>query len=166
MKNSKFEINILPQINDITSNSIDEIINSIKANYNLLRKDAHILLNASIDKNLSKPTIYYNLIFFIEISLKYYLIVVSELNIEDVEKIGHDIYRLIEVSKQYNKMFEKLKFLLNRIKNGNNKIDLSKYYNYKYNKEIGIIPLIFDLKINNNEKIIVEEVIEWLDLHI
>ena len=91
----------------------------------------------------------------------------SELNVEKVENYGHDIYRLIEVSKQYNASFEKLRFLLDKIKDRNNKkVNLSKYYNYKYNKEIGEMPLIFDLEINGNERKIVKEGIEWLSSHI
>ena len=37
---------------------------------------------------------------------------------------------------------------------------------YKYNKEIGETPLIFEPEISSNEKKNVKEVIEWLDLHI
>ena len=46
------------------------------------------------------------------------------------------------------------------------KVDLSKYYNYKYNKEIGETPLIFESEISRNERKNVKEVIEWLSLHI
>ena len=167
MINRKFDIKVLPEIQDITCNSVNNILDEIKENYKLLRSDSYTLLNASLNCNLSKSTIYYNLIFYVEISIKYYLIVVSKLNIEGVERYGHDIYRLIVASKYYNASFEKLRFLLDRIKDRNNKkVDLSKYYNYKYNKEIGEMPLIFEPEISSSEKKIVKEVIEWLSLQI
>lgn len=167
MRNNKFQINTLPDIQDIINSSANNILDEIKENYKMLRDDAREILNVSLNNSLSKPTIYYNLIFYVEISIKYYLIVMSELNVEKVENYGHDIYRLIEVSKQYNASFEKLRFLLDKIKDRNNKkVNLSKYYNYKYNKEIGEMPLIFDLEINGNERKIVKEVIEWLSSHI
>lgn len=167
MRNNKFQINTLPDIQDITNSSVNNILDEIKENYKTLRDDAREILNVSLNNSLSKPTIYYNLIFYVEISIKYYLIVMSELNVEKVENYGHDIYRLIEVSKQYNASFEKLRFLLDKIKDRNNKkVNLSKYYNYKYNKEIGEMPLIFDLEINGNERKIVKEGIEWLSSHI
>lgn len=167
MRNNKFQINTLPDIQDITNSSANNILDEIKENYKTLRDDAREILNVSLNNSLSKPTIYYNLIFYVEISIKYYLIVMSELNVEKVENYGHDIYRLIEISKQYNASFEKLRFLLDKIKDRNNKkVNLSKYYNYKYNKEIGEMPLIFDLEINGNERKIVKEVIEWLSSHI
>lgn len=167
MRNNKFQINTLPDIQDITNSSANNILDEIKENYKTLRDDAREILNVSLNNSLSKPTIYYNLIFYVEISIKYYLIVMSELNVEKVENYGHDIYRLIEISKKYNASFEKLRFLLDKIKERNNKkVNLSKYYNYKYNKEIGEMPLIFDLEINGNERKIVKEVIEWLSSHI
>lgn len=167
MRNNKFQINTLPDIQDITNSSANNILDEIKENYKTLRDDAREILNVSLNNSLSKPTIYYNLIFYVEISIKYYLIVMSELNVEKVENYGHDIYRLIEVSKQYNASFEKLRFLLDKIKDRNNKkVNLSKYYNYKYNKEIGEMPLIFDLEISGNERKIVKEGIEWLSSHI
>lgn len=167
MRNNKFQINTLPDIQDITNSSANNILDEIKENYKTLRDDAREILNVSLNNSLFKPTIYYNLIFYVEISIKYYLIVMSELNVEKVENYGHDIYRLIEVSKQYNASSEKLRFLLDKIKDRNNKkVNLSKYYNYKYNKEIGEMPLIFDLEINGNERKIVKEGIEWLSSHI
>lgn len=121
MRNNKFQINTLPDIQDIINSSANNILDEIKENYKMLRDDAREILNVSLNNSLSKPTIYYNLIFYVEISIKYYLIVMSELNVEKVENYGHDIYRLIEVSKQYNASFEKLRFLLDKIKDRNNK---------------------------------------------
>lgn len=74
---------------------------------------------------------------------------------------------MIALAKQFNNSFEKLRFLLDKIKDKSNiKVDLSKYYNYKYNKEIGETPLIFEPEISGNERKNVKEVIEWLNLHI
>lgn len=167
MINSKFDIKSLPKIQDIACNNVNKILDNIKDNYKLLKCDAYNLVIASLNYNLTKSTIYYNLLYYVEISIKYYLIVASELNVEEVEKYGHDIYRLISLAKQFNNSFEKLRFLLEKIKDkSNKKVDLSKYYNYKYNKEIGETPLIFEPEMSSNERKNVKEVIEWLNLHI
>ena len=167
MINSRFDIKSLPEIQDIACNNVNKILDNIKDNYKLLKSDAYNLVIASLNYNLTKSTIYYNLLYYVEISIKYYLIVASELNVEEVEKYGHDIYRLIALAKQFNISFEKLRFLLDKIKDkSNKKVDLSKYYNYKYNKEIGETPLIFEPEISSNERKNVKEVIEWLNLHI
>lgn len=167
MINSKFDIKSLPEIQDIACNNVNKILDNIKDNYKLLKCDAYNLVIASLNYNLTKSTIYYNLLYYVEISIKYYLIVASELNIEEVEKYGHDIYRLVAVAKQFNGSFEKLRFLLDKIKDKSiKKVDLSKYYNYKYNKEIGEKPLIFEPEISSNERKNVKEGIEWLSLHI
>ncbi len=164
---NKFDVALLPEIQDITSNCIDNTLDDIKEDYRLLKEESYTLLNYSISSNLSKATTYYNLIFYVEISIKYYLILTSELSIEKIERYGHDIYRLIDVCKQCDNSFEKLRFLLEKIKDKNNKkVNLSKYYNFKYNKEIGELPLIFELKISNYERKIVKEVVEWVNLHI
>lgn len=167
MINSKFDIKSLPEIQDIACNNVNKILDNIKDNYKLLKCNAYNLVIASLNYNLTKSTIYYNLLYYVEISIKYYLIVASELNVEEVEKYGHDIYRLISLAKQFNNSFEKLRFLLEKIKDkSNKKVDLSKYYNYKYNKGIGETPLIFEPEISSNERKNVKEVIEWLNLHI
>lgn len=167
MIKNNLDVKVLPEINEITYNSVDNILNEIKENYRLLKEDAYTLLNISLNSNLSKATIYYNLIYYVEISIKYYLIIVSDLNVEQVERYGHDLYRLIAVCKQYDASFEEIRFLLDKIKDKNNKkIDLSKYYNFKYNKEIGAKPLIFIKEIDISERRIVKEVIKWVKLHI
>lgn len=167
MINSRFDIKSLPEIQGIACNNVNKILDNIKDNYKLLKSDAYNLVIVSLNYNLTKSTIYYNLLYCVEISIKYYLIVVSELNVEEVEKYGHDIYRLIALAKQFNISFEKLRFLLDKIKDkSNQKVDLSKYYNYKYNKAIGETPLIFESEISSNERKNVKEVVEWLNLHI
>lgn len=92
MINSKFDIKSLPEIEDIACNNVNKILDNIKDNYKLLKCDAYNLVIASLNYNLTKSTIYYNLLYYVEISIKYYLIVASELNVEEVEKYGHDIY--------------------------------------------------------------------------
>ena len=167
MINSKFDISQLPDIQDITGNCVDNTLDNVKKNYRLIKEESYILLNASLNFNLSKAMTYYNLIFYVEISTKYYLIIKSELSIEKIEGYGHDIYRLLAICKKYDVSFEKLRFLLDKIKDKNNKkVNLSKYYNVKYNKCVGELPLIFESKISSNEKKIVKEVIEWLSSHI
>lgn len=63
MRNNKFQINTLPDIQDITNSSANNILDEIKENYKTLRDDAREILNVSLNNSLSKPTIYYNLIF-------------------------------------------------------------------------------------------------------
>ena len=70
MRNNKFQINTLPDIQDITNSSANNILDEIKENYKTLRDDAREILNVSLNNSLSKPTIYYNLIFYVEKSLK------------------------------------------------------------------------------------------------
>ena len=167
MINRKFDIKSLPEIQDVAYKNINKIIDDIKENYKLVKDDAYKLLTISLNYNLIKSTIYYNLLFYVEISIKYYLVVASELNVEEVEKYGHDIYRLIEAAKQFDVSFEELRFLLDKIKDKfNKKVNLSKYYHYKYNKEIGETPLIFEPEISSNEMKNVKEVIRWISLHI
>lgn len=58
MRNNKFQINTLPDIQDITNSSANNILDEIKENYKTLRDDAREILNVSLNNSLSKPTIY------------------------------------------------------------------------------------------------------------
>ena len=89
MINSKFDISQLPDIQDITGNCVDNTLDNVKKNYRLIKEESYILLNASLNFNLSKAMTYYNLIFYVEISTKYYLIIKSELSIEKIENLSN-----------------------------------------------------------------------------
>lgn len=57
--------------------------------------------------------------------------------------------------------------MINKIKGkSNEKLEFSKYYNFKYNKEIGNNNLVFTQQLTSLDLAIITEVIEWLDLHI
>jgi len=167
MINNEFDIEELPIFKTIIEESIADSLNEVKENYKLLMSDAYKLASYSLNEKLYLPTAYYNLLFYVEISLKYYLLIQSELTITQIENYGHNIPLLINKIKKKNKSIERLKFLISKIKMKNGKkLDITKYYNYKYNKEMGNAPLIFDFEMNKNEQNMIKEVIEWVSSHI
>lgn len=59
--------------------------------------------------------------------------------------------------------FDKLRYLLKRFENKNgDKLDLVRYYNFKYNCEIDDNKLIFTKDISNKELLLIKEVINWI----
>jgi hypothetical protein len=164
MKNKYFNIDNLPEVIEFSNGIITNELDKFKENYRLLIDDEYKILNFCLENNLSKPNIYYHLCFYIEISLKYFLLVYSDdLNIGEIEKCGHDIHRLIDLAKKYTISMDKLQNLLNELYDKEGKVlDLSKYFNYKYNKAIGDPKLILEYEINSNEKNVVKEVIKCL----
>ena len=100
--------------------------------------------------------------------LKTKLILETYLSLEEIENYGHDIYRMMyNLSENNNINFQGFKYLINKIKSkSDERLDFSKYYNFKYNKEIGNSKLIFDNQLTKLDLKTIKEVIEWLDLHI
>ncbi len=164
MKHKKLKINDLLNSKSETNKEAKNTLDKIARNYERIKEDAYKMAIYSLD-NSSKPTIYYNLFYYIEVSCKYYLILNSEIPISDIENLGHKIIKLIDKSNEYGD-FNDLYFMIERIVQLNNLDDLSKYYNYRYNKKIDSNDLIFDFNISENEKNIIKEVIEWIRLHI
>lgn len=163
-----FDIATLPNISQYISAEARDQANHLKENYKTIKQDALNILCFSINNKLSKPMILYNLLFFVEISFKYYLINSSNLNIDKIENHKHKIFELINSIKKVdnNINFDKLMYLLKKFKDKDGKsLDFSRYYNYKYNREIGNIALIMDLEMKQPDIEIVKEVIEWLNLH-
>ena len=153
----------------IYTDKINEIVEEIIRNYYLLTKDALLQLKLSLSNNLIKPLLLYNLFYAIEIFLKYSLIKGSLLSIDDIEKIKHNIPELfVKISEieQYRDYIE-LKYILDKFKNRNGKeLDLSKYFNFKYNRIVGDKTQIFTYDLSQNEEKTIKEVIRWMDLHI
>ena len=146
----------------------NDIRTEIIKNYSAIEKDSKILLNYCIDNDISAPTTYHNLFFYIEIRLKLKLLFSSSQSIDNLEKYGHAFNEIIKCLKQCTSInFDGFYFMLRKIKDKNgNSLDFNKHYNFKYNKKLECNDLIFDLKLNNKNKEIIKDVIKWLDLHI
>ncbi len=105
----------------------------------------------------------YNLLFSVEIALKFYLS--RFLNIDEFENIGHNVYQLIDKVEYVEKSrrLEELKEMLRNFRDKNNRyLHYEHYYDYKYNHKIGNNELIFDFNISEKDRVCIEEVIEWL----
>ena len=165
--NKKFKLDNIPdlssninnKLNYTVNNTVDEIFN----NYRIIAKDSKKTVEQSLEIKISKPLIMYNLMFMIEIYLKFYLLKFK--SIRDVEKLKHNIYNLIEETKNMEKNdFEELVDLLKRIKNKNNRnVDYNNYYNFKYNHEIEQNDLIFNYECTEKDILSVKDVIEWMN---
>ena len=166
MKINKFNVTFLPELTEDFVSSVQTEVDKLKQNYKFLRRDICQILKIALENDITKPTIYYNLFFLIELSLKYYLLINSDLQINEVERLNHNTEELIEKCRQYEN-FDEFLFLLNKLKRYNDKkIDYSRYQHFKDNKEKGKSSLIFKLTMKAKERQTVKEVIEWLELHI
>lgn len=109
--------------------------------------------------------------FCVELNLKYYLLISSNLNIAEIEELGHDINKLINEAKKNMEEdledFDDLNNLLGQFKTSKNKtLNFSEYENFKYNKPKRTTNLIFNnYNIDSKEKENIKEVLKWLDLH-
>jgi len=168
MKNKAFELEYLPDISDTISEKTKQIRQEIIDNYIYLKDNSLYILNCCTNNLIIKPLTFFNLFFYIEIFLKTKLILETYLSLEEIENYGHDIYRMIHyLSENNNINFQGFKYLINKIKSKNDdRLDFSKYYNFKYNKEIGNNKLIFNNQLTKLDLKTIKDVIEWLDLHI
>lgn len=168
MKNKVFELEYLPEIPNTISEETWKIRREIIDNYICLKDSTLSILNYCTNNLINKPLVFFNLFFYIEMVLKTKLILESYLSIEEIENYGHNIYRTMHyLSKNNNINFQGFKYLINKIKGkSNEKLEFSKYYNFKYNKEIGNNNLVFAQQLTSLDLAIITEVIEWLDLHI
>lgn len=171
----KFNIkynNQLNEISELASKNSFETVNKIKINYKILTEDAKKIACYCFKEELTKPTTIYNLMFCVELYLKYYLLIKSNLNIMQIEQLGHNIDNLINKAKNTSKLdffdFNALNNLLSQFKTHKNKcLSLSEYENFRYNKQKKSENLIFrNYQITQNEKEQIKEVLEWLNLHI
>lgn len=168
MKNKAFELEHLPDISDTISEKTKQIRQEIIDNYIYLKDNSLSVLNCCANNLIIKPLTFFNLFFYIEMFLKTKLILETYLSLEEVENYGHDIYRMMYyLSENNNINFQGFKYLINKIKSkSDERLDFAKYYNFKYNKEIGNSKLIFNTQLTKLDLKTIKEVIEWLDLHI
>lgn len=167
MTKDSFEITQIPE----TPNTINKIVESnieiIISNYVYLIKDLINITMYTLNKDIVKPLIIYNTCFLVELSLKYYLIRIAKLNINEVEVKGHNIVELMRISKEIGLDVDELQFLLQKFRNReNHRLDLNNYYNYKYNREIGEDKLIFNFECSDKEKNNIKEVMEWIKRYV
>ena len=168
---NKFNVKELPQVSDFVFEKTNEQTDLIKENYRIIKDNALCILYFSINSNLSKPLTLYNLLFFVEISFKYYLINFSNFDISTIDNHKHRIYDLMESIKKVDDKinFDKLIYILKKFKNKDCKnLDFNKYYYYKYNREPGNVSLIMNTKLTQKDIKNIKEVIKWikLELHI
>lgn len=167
MQKSSFEITQIPEASDIVNKIVKSNIDIIISNYVYLIADLINITMYTLTKDIVKPLIVYNTCFLVELSLKYYLIRNTKLNINEVEGKGHNIVDLMRRTKEIGLDVDELQFLLQKFRNReNHKLDLNNYYNYKYNREIGQDKLIFDFECSDKEKKNIEEVIDWIKRYI
>ena len=153
MIKDSFEITQIPETSDVVNKIVEKNVEIIIFNYVCLIRDLIDITMYTLNKDIVKPLIFYNTCFLVELSLKYYLIRSTKLNINDVEEIGLDV--------------DELQFLLQKFRNReNHRLDLNNYYNYKYNREIGQDKLIFDFECSDKEKNNIKEVMEWIKRYI
>lgn len=145
-----------------------DVRTEIIRNYSEIEKATRKILNYCIENDICTPTAYHNLFFYIEICLKLKLLFSSNLPINKLEKFRHTFLEITNYLQQKTSInFDGFYHILRKIKNKNGKsIDYNKHHNFKYNKELGCDDLIFNLKLNDEDKNIIREVIKWLDLHI
>lgn len=162
---SLFEITTIPEIqtsiNDEVKSKTDNLIN----NYLKILEDSKSILDYSMTNNLSKPIAMYNFLFYLEIYFKNQLLKNCCLDINAVDKYEHNIYLMLNyMGKNCEVNFDGLKHLLRKIKDKNGvTLDISKYYNFKYNKFKDSDELIFESELTEEDKKIIEDVIKWLN---
>lgn len=167
MQKSSFEITQIPETPNIVNKIIESNIEIVISNYVRLIIDLINITMYTLTADIVKPLIMYNTCFLVELSLKYYLIKSAKLNINEVERKGHNIVDLMRISKEIGLDVDELQFLLEKFRNRENrKLDFNNYYNYKYNREIGQDKLIFDFKCSDKEKNNIKEVIKWIKRYI
>ena len=167
MIKDSFEITQIPETSDVVNKIVEKNVEIIIFNYVCLIRDLIDITMYTLNKDIVKPLIFYNTCFLVELSLKYYLIRSTKLNINDVEEKGHNIVELMRSAKEIGLDVDELQFLLQKFRNrGNHRLDLNNYYNYKYNREIGQDKLIFDFECSDKEKNNIKEVMEWIKRYI
>lgn len=165
MSKSKFEIEQIPELPYVPAEVVEDTLETILSNYLALINNSIDISEYMVDKDIIKPLVIYNICFLVELVLKYYLINENGLNIDEIEKKGHDISELINEIKRagYNLNINRLDFLLKKFKDKQNcNLNFEKYYNFKYNRAIGEEKLIFDFKCTDEEKQNMKAVIEWI----
>lgn len=159
------QLNEIPEIDFSTDSIIRDGCEEIIDNFESLNDSAIACVIFSLDNKIVKPLVLYNLFYSLEIFLKLYLVKNTNIEMNSIFKMGHNIFELINVAQKNKKMinFDKLKYLLKRFENKNgDKLNLEKYYNFKYNCEKENNNLIFTKDISDKELLLIKEVINWI----
>lgn len=140
--------------------------------YNSLIKNQLIVVDFLINNNVMKSLTLYNLLYCVEISLKFLMISITldEKAFLIGNHYGHNIpYLIDDLISSDVKIFhiDKLKFILSKFKNEGKKLQLQDYANYKYNysKDSNIV-IFEDNTMSDTDIKNVREVIEWVRSHI
>ena len=160
------KLNEIPEIDFSTESIVRDGCEEIIDNFESLNDSAIRCVDVSVENKIVKPLVLYNLFYSLEIFLKLYLIKNTNIEMKSIFKLKHYIFELINMAQKNNKRminFDKIKYLLKRFetKNGD-KLDLARYYNYKYNCDIDDNNLIFTKDISNKELLLIKEVINWI----
>lgn len=167
--NNDFKIKELPQMQFFSDEDTSDELNTIKENYKLICQDSNNILQILLENIVTKSLMLYYLLFFVELKLKYYLIINSKLELEYIENCDHNLLKLIEISSgvDIRIKFSKLRYLLNQFKDKNGHcLNLIQYSNYKYNYIKKSRKIIFEYEMSTVEIKNMEEVILWLNSHI
>ena len=166
MRNNSFNLNGIPQIDNITEEIAKDTLIDVKENYKKLICDTIEIIYNSIE-TISKSLILYNLFFLVEIWLKYYLINISYMELKRVEEMGHAITNLMTTVYRSGMDIEELNELLNKFRNREgNKLDFNIYHHFRYNRKLNQTDLIFEYECVDEEKERVKEVVEWIKQYI
>lgn len=166
MTKQTFNCKEVPDEDNLNLNTLNENLEEIIKNYKNIKNNSYEIIQFCLNSNLIKPITLYNLLFYVEISLKYLLITKSPLSVSEIENKQHCIFNLINCAKEYIKNFrvEKLEKLLKKIDVSNrDNIDCNQYCHYKYNKLKGKENLIFDFELTEKDKNNIKEVVEWIN---
>lgn len=125
MIKDSFEITQIPETSDVVNKIVEKNVEIIIFNYVCLIRDLIDITMYTLNKDIVKPLIFYNTCFLVELSLKYYLIRSTKLNINDVEEKGHNIVELMRSAKEIGLDVDELQFLLQKFRNReNHRLDL------------------------------------------
>lgn len=175
MKNNKCQINYQTNVIEVNNQTISssQINDGLKIfaeidldilKENLLQNIE--LLELELEKNFPKNMVLYQLIFSFELYLKYKLVLSSiTVEIYELKRHSHKIDDMVNllVEKTSDQKYEDIRAMIKKIRiENNNKIDLTKYPDFKYRFNESKMLFVDDNKLKEKEKIIIKEVIECL----
>lgn len=167
MKDKKFDIEIIPEIQMSFENQIDEDLRDICDNYVFLIKNTIKILEISLTENIIKPLTIYNVFFAAELFLKLYLVKNSMLEINKIDEYKHDILGLAKCAQEIDVKVKELTDLLFKFKDkNNNELKMKFYYDFKYNRKLNSQELIFGFDLDDDDKKYVKEVMRWINYRI
>lgn len=167
MKDKKFDIELIPEIQMSFENQIDEELRDVCDNYVFLIKNTIKILEISLTENIIKPLTIYNVFFTAELFLKLYLIQNSMLKINKIDGYKHDILGLAKCAQEIDVKMKELTDLLFKFKDkNNNELKMKFYYDFKYNRKLNSQELIFGFDLDDDDKKYVKDVMRWINYRI